>query len=205
MALKLIDQFGLYNTIFTNADDETFGYADTTHWYQAYDQLVCIVTAKTSPTEDSDQLAMLKNLLLHNFAEKYRAWLLCALVPWARAPSAKPEKAGGKTPPSPACLAAREGIKAENKILKMVEDAVVNLQDIIDKKNEGAEVLQPTELLQKRKHAMLDTENRVRQGIAIRLWGTNWRSSVMYALLVEVSETGESGECTICVDRRHHY
>lgn len=204
MALRLIDRFGLYNTIFTNADDKTFGFTDTTHWQKAYDQLHT-VNLQTRSIENLDQSSILKTLLLRDSAEEFRAWLLCALVPWARAPTAKPEKAGGKTPPSPACLAAREGIKSENKISKMVEDAVAHLQDIIDKKNEDAEVPQSTELPQKRKHAMLDMESRVRQGKAIRLWGTNWRSSVMYALLAEVSESEDSGRCTICVDRRHHY
>lgn len=204
MALQLIDRFGLYNTIFTNADDKTFGFADTTHWQKAYNQLR-IVTLQMRLIENLDRSSILKNILLRDSAEEFRAWLLCALVPWARAPTAKPEKSGGKTPPSPACLAAREGIKAENKVLKMVEDAVVNLQDIMNKKNEGAEVPRSTELPQKRKHAMLDTEYRVRQGKAIRFWGTNWRSSVIYALLVEISESGDSGKCKICVDRRHDY
>jgi len=204
MALRLIDHFGLYNTIFTNADDETFGHANTRHWNQPYNQLLRIVTSQKRPTDVLDQLSILRTLLLRDAVEEYRAWLLCALVPWARKPQGKPEKAGGKTPPSPACLAAREGIKAENKILKMVEDAVVNLQDIIDKKNEGADLPQSTDLPQKRKHATLEMENRVRQGKAIRFWGTNWRSSVIYALLVEVLESGESGKCTIFIDRRHH-
>jgi len=203
MALRLIDHFRLYNTVFTNADDKTFGYADTTHWHKAYNQLLCIITSQKGPIDDSAQLSFLKALLLRDSAEKYHAWLLCALVPWARAPTAKPEKAGGKTPPSPACLAAREGIKGENKISKMVEDAVVNLQDIIDTKNEGAEVPQSTELPQKRKHGMMDMESRVKQGQAIRLWGTTWRSSVIYALLVEVSESGESSKCMILFDRNH--
>lgn len=202
MALQLIDRFGLYNSIFTNADDKTFGRADTSHWQKAYNQLRDVTVQKRC-MENLNQSSILKNILLRDSAEEYRAWLLCALVPWARAPTAKPEKAGGKTPPSPACLAAREGIKSENKVSKMVEDAVVHLQDIIDKKNEGAEVPQSTELPQKRKHSMLDMENRVRQGKAIRSWGTNWRSSVMYALLVEVSESEELGKYTIYLDRRH--
>ena len=199
MALRLIDQFGLYNTIFTDADVDAFALAETTYWHRAYDQLLNIVAAQAPPTDNANRLSILKTFLLRDFVEEYRAWLLCALVPWARVPVAKPEKSGAKTPPSLACLAVREGIKADNKISKIVEDAVHNLEDIIEKKDEGIESLQSSNLPQKRKFDMVDMESRVKQGKAIRLWGSHWRSSVLYALLVQIWECEESSKSSVCL------
>lgn len=173
-----------------------FGHADATHWSKAYGQLSSVLTSQTPPDDDSDHLAIIKSLLLRDSAEEYRAWLLCALVPWARAPGVKPEQAGGKSPPSPATLATREGIKADNKIVKLVEDAVRDLQDIINHKDEGADATQSTDhtspnVPRKRTYDVANLESRVKQGKAIRVWGPNWRSSVMYALLVQVTESEE--------------
>ena len=197
MALRLIDQLGLYNIIFTNADDDKFALADTSHWYRAYNQLHDIITAQSQQQGvDVTDLSTLKTILLRNPIEEHHAWLLCALVPWARASPPKLEKPGAKTPLSLAFLAVREGVKADNKVAKLVEEAVHSLEGIITQTNKGIVSVAPADLPQKRKFEMVDIESRVDHGKAIRLWGSSWRSSVIYALLVQISESEESSRST---------
>ena len=67
-----------------------------------------------------------------------------------------------------------------------MDDAVAHLQEIIVIKDAvNNDDLQTTSLLKRKQGAA----SREGQGQAIRAWGSHWRSSVMYALLVQVAET----------------
>lgn len=185
-ALSLIDRLNLYNEVFTDPTDDNRKKVDTTNWHQAYDQLRDMTKAGSEGTSLPRPFETLHSILLRNADDKYQAWILTCFIPWAREPP-KSQLKSSKPPISAAGLAAREGIKAENKIRRLVDDAVSHLRDIIEKKDAVSREVQ------------IDIQ-RETQGLAIRRWGSNWRSSVMYALLTEVAETRTKTEAQAVLD-----
>ena len=127
--------------------------------------------------------------MLRDPEDVFLAWILACFVPWARAQAKSSKNPTSKQPPSPASLAAREGIKADNKICKIVDDAVHSLQEIIALKDTYITNSTTDENSRKRK---LCTDDRVIHGQAIRRWGHHWRCNVVYACLLQVSEVGSS-------------
>ena len=187
-ALSLIDRLGLYNEIFTDPTTADCKAVDTASWHRAYDTLQTTVNAGSEGPALAKSLNTIRSTLLRSPEDVYHAWLLTCFVPWAREPPKLSQKSP-KRPMTAASLAAREGIKAENKIYRLVDDAASHLQDIIEKKDAfNHEGCPPTVPLKRKQGASLEIQ-RETQGLAIRKWGFNWRSSVMYALLTEVAET----------------
>ncbi len=197
MALHLIDRLGLYNTIFTNPTIDHFDLISTENWALAYDQLLAIVQTVSDKDDASGSLALILEVLLPDSEHIYLAWLLCALVPWARAVPGIPEKTKAKSPPTVAATVAREGIKANNIETKIIENAVIYLPDILTTREVvNDQEAATTSLLKRKQHSVL----REAQGMAIRRWGVHWRSSVMYTLLVEVMDTKEAiGMLWLCL------
>ena len=196
MALRLIDELGLYNTIFANPEAKESNVADTRHWYRAYDFLSEVVHCQP-PIKDTELgLEALKRLLLRDSEDLYHAWLLCALVPWARWPPPYPGKRASKRPRSLAGFAVREGIKVENNILGLVEDAVDYLEEVITMQKSGIAITQSPSPTTK---SDIHTADRQAHGKAIRRWGTYWRSCVVYALLVQISDCEKPGKYQSCV------
>lgn len=193
-ALSLVDRLGLYNDVFTDPTNADCKLVDTANWHRAYNQLRDIISAgsegsalpepKGSALPRPGESALPKiektigSILLRSPEDLYNAWILTCFVPWAREPS-KPPQRSSKGPMTAAGLVAREGIKAENKIYKLVDDAVSHLQDIVEKKD----------AVRHKNQTKSPESQREMQGMAIRKWRSNWRSSVVYALLTEVSET----------------
>ncbi|KAF6232716.1 hypothetical protein HO173_009155 [Letharia columbiana] len=186
-ALSLIDRLGLYNEVFTDPTIADCKLVDTANWCQTYNQLRDIIMTGSEGSTSPESFKTIRPILLQNPEDFYHAWILTCFVPWAREPPRSPQKSS-KRPISAAGLAAREGIKAENKIYKLVDDAVTHLQDIVEKKNAVSHEDQTTTLPLKRKQGACAESQRELQGMAIRKWGPNWRSSAMYALLAEVAE-----------------
>ncbi|KAI4123290.1 MAG: hypothetical protein LQ338_005339 [Usnochroma carphineum] len=202
-ALRFIDRLGLYHTVFTMFNDELAHFAKTENWKRAYDQLHVLVSAEMEaltkpPTENtkriSNSLKSIRSTLLRDIddvpANVYHAWLLCAFVPWARVVPAAPQNSKGKVPSRPAALVARDGIKADNNTVRLIENAVVHLDAIIQHKNVIVDEVSATTSPLKRKQ---ESATRSEQGMAIRRWGPRWRSSVMFAILTQVMETPEEG------------
>lgn len=171
----------------------------TKHWKKSYGQLRAIVSAVTgdpsqSP-EPSNKLMNISSTLLSNPIDApndvYHAWLLCAFVPWARVSPAVPQKSKGKAPPRPAALVARDGLKADNHTVKLIDNAIRDLNDIIHIKD-AANVADPpvTSPLGPGQESPI----RSKQGMAIRRWGPYWRSSVMFALLTQVAENSDDSK-----------
>ncbi len=187
-ALSLIDRLGLYNEVFTDPSNADCKLVDTADWHRAYDLLWAMVKAGSEAAEFPESFKLICSILLRTPEDIYHAWLLTCFVPWAREPP-KFAQRSPKRPMTAASLAAREGIKAENKICKLVDDAAFYLQEIVENKdtfNYG----EPTTTLPLKQEQGTSAEiQRETQGLAIRKWGSNWRSSVMYALLTEVVET----------------
>lgn len=187
-ALSLIDRLDLYNEVFTDPTDAECKLVDTANWHRAYNQLRDIIKAGSEGSTLPKSFETIRSILLRNPEDLYHAWILTCFVPWAREPPKSPQKSP-KRPMTAASVAAREGIKAENKICKLVDDAVSHLPDIVEKKDAVSHEDQTTTLPLKRKQGACAESQREMQGLAIRKWGSNWRSSAMYALLTEVAET----------------
>lgn len=185
-ALRFIDRLGLYNDIFTVPTDKDCPTVETIHWHRAYDQLYQFTDIANAGLDDkSTHKAKIAQTLLRQPEDRYHAWILACFTPWARGQLQTSEKQGTKRQPSLARLAASEGIKADNTIRRVVEDAVTSMPQIISMMNAAIEEEQITRSSYKRKEART---MRVVQGMAIRGWGSHWRSSVTYSLLVQISE-----------------
>ncbi len=168
-----------------NPADRECSFVDTSRWSNAYRQLLEIVRARSESSDGESSLHYVSTILLRNSEDIFLAWMVACFVPWARKPQKLPDEGTSKRPPSAASLAAREGIKADNKITRVVDDAVSHLEDIIAIKNSVNDQTQPTTSPLERKQGVTD---RVSQGQAIRRWGSKWRVSVIYALLTQIGE-----------------
>ncbi|KAL8719309.1 MAG: hypothetical protein Q9225_003673 [Loekoesia sp. 1 TL-2023] len=192
-ALQLIDRLGLYHTVFTIFDNQTDQSVKIDQWKKAYEQLQVIMNAESKAETGQNILgrprSIVKSVLLRHpddvHCDVSYAWLLCAFVPWARVTPRVLDNSKAKAPPRPASIAAREGIKADNNAVKIIESAVVHLDEIIQIKDAAVAQMSSTTSPLKRKH---DSPTRSQQGMAIRRWGPRWRSSVMYAILTQVME-----------------
>ena len=187
MALSLINRLGLYNTIFTDPREVGYDSVDTSNWKKAYDGLQEIMAPNDGCDKGLDCLGVIKSVLLRDSDDDYLAWLLCAFTPWAHIKSTVPEKSMSKAPIPLAAAIAREGIKADNKVTKLVEGAVTNLNEIVASQNTVASQGQdaPTTSPLKRK---FESPSRESLGMSIRRWGPRWRNHVMYAVLVGLME-----------------
>lgn len=113
--------------------------------------------------------------------EVFLAWIVCCFIPYARSGKSP----SSKFPRTLAAAAAREGIKADNKTTKIIEDASLNLPDVI--MTRGLVGIQPEIALLSSKQT-LQPSNRELFGKALLRWGAHWRSTVIFALLVEITE-----------------
>lgn len=198
-ALSLIDRLDLYNEVFTDPTDAECKVVDTANWHRAYNQLRDIIKAGSEGSILPKPFETIRSILLRSPEDLYHAWILTCFVPWAREPPKSPQRSS-KRPMTAASLAAREGIKAENKIYRLVDDAVSHLQDIVEKKDAVSHEDQTTTLPLKRKQGACAESQREMQGLAIRKWGSNWRCSAMYALLTEVAETKTAADSRSVLD-----
>lgn len=191
MALSLIDRLNLYNVTFISPDCRLSEIADTTNWHLAYDQLPTMTG--TQLNEISDPIRTIATALLNDPQdpeEVYLAWMLCCFVPWART---VPTGLTLKYPKTPAAIAASEGIKADKRITRIVEDAIINLTDVIKTRTNPIDRADPLPTTLKRKQPSADRELH---GKALIRWGSHWRSVAIFALLVEISESANlSGLC----------
>ncbi|KAL8938084.1 MAG: hypothetical protein Q9216_004082 [Gyalolechia sp. 2 TL-2023] len=201
-ALQLIDRLGLYKTIFTAFDDQLDQSVQTRDWRKAYQQLQEMVVAKpeikTGKDIVDDHKSIIKSILFrgpdHVHQDIFHAWLLCAFVPWSRVTAPTPDKPKTKPPPAPAAIASREGIKADNSTIKIVENAVAHLDEIIQIKDATVNPASITSPLKRKQKSPTRSE----QGMAIRRWGPRWRSSVMYAILTEIVERSTDSHESNC-------
>ena len=136
--------------------------------------------------DSSSSLEKIASLLLRDTDDAFLAWMLACFVPFAEMVAKAPEKSNSTKLEHPAKLAAREGIKADKNICKIVQNAVSHREEIIRLKDEVNYDSQPSIVPSKRKQT---SSSRESQGQAIRRWYTYWRSSVLYALLTEVTKT----------------
>ncbi|KEQ72761.1 poly A polymerase C-terminal region-like protein [Aureobasidium namibiae CBS 147.97] len=162
MALNLIEQLTLYSTIFSDPaqdQDKVFS-PDTDNWSTVINFVQDIMSCKTS------------DIFVRDAEERYLIWLLSAVVPYRDAPS--PPAIEGKKPPPPVATAvAREGIKATNNVCNVITNSIKNYAEISMMANDSNGRKRPA---------------REDLGMAIRRWGSTWRSQTAFALLVNVAD-----------------
>lgn len=168
-ALRYIDVLGLYHTVFTDPASPDFPKPELRGWSTTYEFL------------DSLASSPLYQVLATTEEERYLAWILACVVPFSRVPLANP-KADPRKVPAPATAAAREGIKAPNRVSDVVKGAVRNREAIVELKDV---VLSGTE----RK------DERDLFGMSIRRWdssGGHWRLQVLFAVLDNVMTSAQA-------------
>ena len=178
-ALCLIDRLDLYDTIFTDPKSPNPISPKTKQWSRAYGGL------SSSLLNDSDEHLSIRKILLRDREDRYLAWLLVALVPWANIATCVEFRAK-KSSKLAAELVAREGLKRSNNICRVVRDAALHVQDIIEIKNACLDESNERNVPSKRKYESLDRGNL---GMKVRQWGPQWRSCVVFALALELKES----------------
>lgn len=181
----------LYNTIFTNPTTDLYERADTKNWRFAYDPLRELAEINLKDKERPSDLLTIATILLRDPEDLYLAWMMSCFVPWARA---KPPAPTSKRPTTFATRAAREGIKADNKLAKVITHAVLELDYVIKMKDSVVSQAMSSASPLNEKDSASTREN---QGQAIRRWGQHWRSIAIYALLVQLSEAKDIGKSSI--------
>lgn len=161
MALALINEFGLYRTIFTDPTRDMESKPDMDYFVPAYDFVNSLQKHLDDPL-----ISKLSATLLRNADERYLSWICAAVMPWADAPQVPNPK-----PTRPArhasYLVAQEGFKAPNKVCDVIAASLNNSEEIrklVDKCPKERDVL----------------------GMAVRRWGSTWRSQVLFSLVYEI-------------------
>lgn len=184
MALELIDRFGLYRTIFTDPTRELPAEPETAYFKPAYELIEAVVT------KSGDLPAVIPTTLLKNEEDEYLAWICATVMPWVDAPKV-PHPKPAQRPFFAAYLVAREGFKAPNKICDVIASSLSNSEEIrnlvaqCDKSLRRPITINPAN----------DATARDTLGMAIRRWGSTWRTQVLFNLgyetvLGQVSKEG---------------
>ncbi|KAI8956693.1 hypothetical protein F5Y11DRAFT_139556 [Daldinia sp. FL1419] len=177
-SLEYINNLGLYHTIFTDPSKTDVSSPDISNWKLAYE---CLDSLRQNKTPGS-----IYDVLVRSDEAAYYAWVLAAICPWESVETPK-HSGKGKAPPPLGTLAAREGIKAPNKLCDLLTAA----------HNNRAEIMSLVTAVYD-KEAFITERDRF--GMAIRHWDSkagHWRLQVLYAFLVEAMDVlgaGNRGE-----------
>ncbi|KAF3003776.1 CCA tRNA nucleotidyltransferase, mitochondrial [Curvularia kusanoi] len=174
MALELINRFGLYRTVFTDPTRELPAQPDTSLFQPAFEFVDSLVQRQSMNPAVADHL-------LRNAEEQYLAWICATMMPWADAPTV-PHQKPTQRPYFTAYLVAREGFKAPNKVCDVVASSLNNGEDIRNLVAQCAKSLQRPDTI----NPTSDATARDTLGMAIRRWGSTWRTQVLFNLTYEV-------------------
>ncbi|KAF1846796.1 tRNA nucleotidyltransferas-like protein [Cucurbitaria berberidis CBS 394.84] len=175
MALELIDRFGLYRTVFTDPSRELLAEPETAYFQPAYDFVESVVEKNGEIPET------VPVTLLRTGDEQYLAWVCATVIPWADAPTV-PHPKSAQRPLFPAYLVAREGFKAPNKVCDVVAASLTNSEEIRSLIAQCAKGLRRPETI----NPANDSTARDTLGMAIRRWGSTWRTQVFFNLVYEI-------------------
>ena len=187
-ALELIDKQNLYTTVFSDPNRADVLPSKLDNWSKAYhflDFLLNDLLGRVLTEETEANISVIRRLVLQDPEDVYHAWVLAALSPWSTSqwpqdPQARPTKSKPSLPA--ATTAAREGLKVANKTMSVTKCAAEHCEEIIAVKDAFCESIDPAAVPAKRKQ---ETCSRDQLGMAIRRWGYNWRTSVVYAMMLE--------------------
>ncbi|ROT41784.1 tRNA nucleotidyltransferase [Sodiomyces alkalinus F11] len=171
-ALELLDDMGLYQAIYTDPTRDDLPAPDLSRWRVAY-RLLDTLSHDTSS-------GSIYTLLVQSAEDKYNAWVLAALTPWALTSDPPTPTGPGKTKaPLPyAAIVAREGTKVPNKLFDVIVAARRHWCEIRDTKESICVGLEA------KRNPQRDTI-----GMAIRKWDareSHWRLQALYTILVDV-------------------
>ncbi|KAK9778310.1 hypothetical protein SCAR479_04712 [Seiridium cardinale] len=173
-ALERIHKLGLYHTVFTDPEKPDIQQPDVQSFGVAYERLDSFRQNKTPGS--------IYDVLVRSDEASYYAWVLAAVSPWEFVE--QPPHSGPGKPPLPfATLAAREGIKAPNKLCDVITASHKHRDEILALK---------TAVSEKAPYI----QERDRFGMAIRRWearGGHWRLQVLSALLYDELQVPQSG------------
>lgn len=187
-ALVLIDRLGLYNTIFTDPENNLTLVPDLSCWQQTYRFLHKILyRVDQNFNSAADLCSKIQSILIRTADEAYLAWLLAALTPWANLQALPMSKSGKKKLQPMAAIVAREGLKVNNKVFEVITGACGNSEEIIKNITELKSLLENDDSSSERN----DSIDRGALGMAIRRWGSNWRSHVLFSLLLDLKRIGD--------------
>ncbi|KAB2110373.1 hypothetical protein AG0111_0g496 [Alternaria gaisen] len=175
MALELIDRFGLYRTVFTDPTRELPSDPETAYFKPAYD------FAESAVMKDASLPSAISETLLRNEEEKYLAWICATMMPWVDAPTI-PHQKPLQRPYFAAYLVAREGFKAPNKICDVIASSLSNSEEIRSVVAQCAKGLRRPDTI----NPTNDATARDTLGMAIRRWGSTWRTQVFFNLVYEI-------------------
>ncbi|RMZ72524.1 trna nucleotidyltransferase [Pyrenophora seminiperda CCB06] len=175
MALELIDRFGLYRTVFTDPTRELPAEPETAYFKPAYDFVESVVN------KGGEIPTTIPDTLMRNEDEKYLAWVCATMMPWVDAPTV-PHQKPLQRPYFVAYLVAREGFKAPNKICDVVASSLSNSEEIRNLVAQCAKGLRRPDTI----NPTSDATARDTLGMAIRRWGSTWRTQVLFNLVSEV-------------------
>jgi tRNA nucleotidyltransferase (CCA-adding enzyme) len=175
MALQLIDRFSLYSTVFTDPTRKLPSDPDTSLFEPSYNFVETILAGGV------DVPAILSEVLFRDADEKYLAWISATVIPWVDAPTV-PHHKPKQRPFFASYLVAREGFKAPNKVSDVIAAAVGSGEDIRTTVAQCArgirrpDTINPTD----------DPTGRDSLGMALRRWGSTWRTQVFFNMMYEV-------------------
>lgn len=168
-ALEYIDALGLYNTIFVNPLQEEDAFIPHTgfNWRIAYDTLQDIL--------NDDSFCSWRDGLIKDDDDRFLAWIVAAMVPWADAPLPPPTNRKARQASPAAASVTREGLKAPNKVTDLIALCVVNRERIVAIKNDGG-------------------RDQEALGMAVRGMGATWGLELLFALLYDIyANQGDKG------------
>ncbi|XPS76761.1 CCA tRNA nucleotidyltransferase [Ascochyta lentis] len=174
MALELINRFGLYRTVFTDPTRHLPAEPETTLFQPAFEFVDSVV-------QGSFKESVIADHLVRNADEQYLAWICATMIPWADAPTV-PHQKPLQRPYFSAYLVAREGFKAPNKVCDVVAASLSNSGEIRSLVAQCARGLQRPDTI----NPTSDATARDTLGMAIRRWGSTWRTQVLFNLIYEV-------------------
>lgn len=163
-AVRLIEQLGLYHTVFTDPVNLSTPQPSLEGWSAAYGFL----------PDSPSNIDSVYNVLVTSDEARYHAWVLACVAPFARLPGST--SANPKKQPPVATVAAREGIKAPTKLSDLITAAVCHREEICELKSKVSSE-DASEI------------GRDTLGMAIRRWeskGTHWRLQVLFAILYDI-------------------
>lgn len=182
-ALRLIFDLDLYETIFSDpalADQDHYK-PDVQGWQTVIDVLEEVLQSGGAIEQN----------LARDKDERFLAWHLAAMVPYRDAPQPEPSEPGKKSLPPFAVTVAREGVKATNKTSDVINASIRNQAEISNFVDRVSEKKRRPD----KKVEGEDSTARDVLGMAIRRWGSSWRSQVVYSLLVDITNDRERVEC----------
>lgn len=190
-ALALINSCGLYRTIFTDPTRELPQGPVSEYFVPAYEFVSLLQTSTEAP------LPVISQTLIRNADDKYLAWVCASLMPWADAPMV-PHPKPSRPAYHAAVLVGQEGFKAPNKVCDVVAASLSHRSEIMTLVYKCHEQLRVP--IGQRKPE--DATARDTLGMAIRRWGSTWRTQILFSLVYDIVRKSLSRESKLGSSRK---